>query len=226
MVNEVEFMRNNLLPLPREADDEKSQSHSSFATTKSYGIDIGPRLKADLLSQLRSDVSLLAECGVMDYSLLVGVVNLEESTYSIKANPFRYILSKKHKKQTGIQGKIIKLISFPMKTIIAPPLYLTSKLYTILGHTMSSILTLPLPYYGAGICGVDGGNLSILHGRRLGKRGVYYLGLIDFLQPWTTKKVLEREMWGLLGYDKSAVSCTDPEEYGERFIEFMSQIMI
>ena len=78
-----------------------------------------------------------------------------------------------------------------------------------------------MPYYGAGVCGVNGGVLSIQTGRRAGDRAVYYMGIIDFLQPWTTKKVMEREVKGLLGYNTKAISCVSPKDYAARFLDFI-----
>jgi hypothetical protein len=47
------------------------------------------------------------------------------------------------------------------------------------------------------------------------------MGLIDFLQPWTTRKVLERQWKSIIGYDTGAISCVDPEEYASRFLDFI-----
>jgi hypothetical protein len=90
---------------------------------------------------------------------------------------------------------------------------------------LDSIFTTPLPYYGSGTCGVDGGKLSVFHGKRRGDRAVYYMGLIDFLQPWTTRKVIERRLKGLMGYDTNAISSVTPEEYAKRFLEYMDANM-
>jgi hypothetical protein len=85
----------------------------------------------------------------------------------------------------------------------------------------SSVLTLPLPYYGAENPGVNGGVFSVVEGHRSGNRAIFFMGLIDFLQPWTTRKVLERRLKGVMGYDVHAISCVSPEEYASRFLEFI-----
>jgi hypothetical protein len=103
----------------------------------------------------------------------------------------------------------------------APVVYFGQRAAAFADTTLSSILTRPLPYYGAGICGVDGGALAMVEGTRSGKRAIYYLGLIDFLQPWTARKVLERQMKSMMGYDTHAISCVAPEEYASRFLEFI-----
>ena len=60
-----------------------------------------------------------------------------------------------------------------------------------------------------------------MQGKRRGDRAMYYMGLIDFLQPWTARKVVEKNLKGLMGYDTKAISCVDPEEYANRFLEFL-----
>ena len=80
----------------------------------------------------------------------------------------------------------------------------------------------PLPYYGADRTPVDGGSLSTLRGTRKGRHVVYYMSVIDFLQPWTVKKRLERDLKGLAGYDKSAISCVAPSDYASRFLKFVN----
>ncbi|OEU21559.1 SAICAR synthase-like protein, partial [Fragilariopsis cylindrus CCMP1102] len=89
--------------------------------------------------------------------------------------------------------------------------------------TVDTIVTYPMPYYGSGICGVDGGQFSVMHGKRKGHRAIYYMGLIDFLQPWSTRKVFERKLKGLAGYDTTAISAVTPEEYATRFLDFLDQ---
>ncbi|KAL7527907.1 hypothetical protein ACHAWF_002354 [Thalassiosira exigua] len=80
----------------------------------------------------------------------------------------------------------------------------------------------PLPYHGARLTVVDGGPLSVIDGTRRGRRATYYLGIIDFLQPWTVAKRLERDLKGWTpGTDGSAVSCAAPGDYAERFLRFV-----
>lgn len=201
-------------------------SRSLFA---SYGINIGARAKAKLLSQLRRDVSFLADSGVMDYSLLIGVVHVDDDPFKSGTSgamvPYTSNsgLTAKADSEIGlIPGEpkrvrnIFLYLLAPIRLLAAPPL--------LVYKALSTMLTVPVlvPYYGAGICGVDGGDLSVVYGRRLGHRVVYYMGLIDFLQPWTMRKVLERELKGLIGYDTKAISCVAPKEYSTRFLDFIS----
>lgn len=156
---------------------------------KNYGIHIGSRKKAALMAQLRRDVDLLNRCGVLDYSLLVGVADMEQSIQHNNSQSDRN--GNGDNQSSKVLSRLLSWIDFP------------------------------LPYYGAGKTPVDGGNLSSLVGTRNGKQVAYYLGVIDFLQPWTVKKRLERDLKGLAGYDKRAISCVAPGDYASRFLKFV-----
>mmetsp|Transcript_11652 Transcript_11652/g.27384 ORF Transcript_11652/g.27384 Transcript_11652/m.27384 type:complete len:696 (+) Transcript_11652:410-2497(+) len=80
----------------------------------------------------------------------------------------------------------------------------------------------PLPYFGAARTRVDGGPLSCMPGTMRGREVIYYLGVIDFLQPWTAAKMLERDLKGLAGMDRAAISCAAPGDYADRFLGFVN----
>ncbi len=175
------------LDLKREVEEEVKRANRDGRDRKQtisrHGICIGRKSKMALMAQLERDIDLLCRCNVLDYSLLVGVVDMEVPNGS------------RQKK---------------LSTVLVP------KCIRNLFRWMDS----PMPYYGAGTTKVDGGVFSSLRGTRKGKQVIYYLGVIDFLQPWTLKKRLERDLKGLAGYDKSAISCVAPTDYADRFLKF------
>jgi len=218
------------------------------------GFTIGATAKAALLSQLRKDVQFLTRCQVMDYSLLVGVVNTDaamgggktgapESSSFLTPEIVETILKQKkvlelleappsaaqenrrrrRLRQPKLDSALLYTLTTPVRLMLSPPVYVVRKTWNTIRLTIDSIVTAPMPYYGSGQCGVYGGKLSILNGKRKGDRAVYYLGLIDFLQPWTTRKVMERKFKGLAGYDTNAISAVTPEEYATRFLEFLDK---
>ena len=170
------------LNLKREVEIELEQAASGQKKRKQsrYGIHIGPRKKAALLAQLERDVTLLEDCGVLDYSLLVGVADMTLP-----------------KRNAGTSS--------------------TPSALQLFFRWMDA----PMPYYGAGSTKVDGGNHASIRGTLMGRDVIYYMGVIDFLQPWTVKKRLERDLKGLAGYDKTAISCVAPSDYSTRFLSFI-----
>ena len=202
------------------SSDRKSRPHSG------YGLNLGAKSKAAFMSQLRHDVKLLVESQVMDYSLLVGIVAMDaHHSLKLSGNTGGEITlqgERQTKKRTAKADEVVlRALAVPFRLLISPPLFCARKLWSLSQWTASSVVTAPLPYYGSGWCGVDGGALSVIYGHRRGRRAVYYMGLIDFLQPWTTRKVLERQLKGLMGYDRNAISSVTPEEYASRFLEFI-----
>jgi hypothetical protein len=51
---------------------------------------------------------------------------------------------------------------------------------------------------------------------------MYYLGVINFLQPWTVKKRLERDLKGLAGFDKSKSSYVALADFAALFLKFVN----
>ena len=215
------------LDLSNEVDLIKSKNG------KEYGITLGVASKSSLLAQLRKDVKLLVDCNVMDYSLLVGIVHMDDhhkndirnaiTTMNQQDRIFDQIEYNQQKRRHNnkLDHDVLYILSTPVRLILSPPTYLARKAWNLMRLTVDSIFTTPLPYYGSGTCGVDGGKLSVFHGKRRGDRAIYYMGLIDFLQPWTTRKVIERQLKGLIGYDTKAISSVTPEEYASRFLDYM-----
>lgn len=184
-----------------------------------------------LLSQLREDVRLLVDCGVMDYSLLVGVVDMAGKHKQLEYNREAMIAMQKQDIQLDrleapvpkkkFDKRALSFLAAPIRLLLAPPMSFARQARYTSRNIISSVITLPLPYYGSGNCVVNGGAYAKFHGKRRGERALYYMGLIDFLQPWTTRKRVERRLKGLIGYDTTAVSCVDPEAYAQRFLEFL-----
>ena len=170
--------------LERSLDREDGMGRRRRRPAKDrFGISVGRSRKSRLMAQLRRDVDLLRRCSVLDYSLLVGVADMESRRPHDEGSP-----------QAGFLR--------PMKSLFR---WIDS----------------PLPYFGASRTGVDGGPLSRMPGTMGGGDVTYYLGVIDFLQPWTAAKMLERDLKGLAGMDRAAISCAAPGDYAERFLGFV-----
>ncbi|KAL6064144.1 Phosphatidylinositol-4-phosphate 5-kinase [Balamuthia mandrillaris] len=56
---------------------------------------------------------------------------------------------------------------------------------------------------------------------RMPKNAIYYCAIIDILQPYNTKKVLEHNMKALV-YNKDGISVCSPQKYVERFLRFIT----
>ena len=120
--------------------------------------------------------------------------------------------------------KVFHTCTKPVRILLSPTYWMIKKIHDITRiSVLDTIVTYPMPYYGSDQCVIDGGKYSVLHGYRHDHRAVYYIGLIDFLQPWTTRKVIEQKLKGLAGYDTDAISAVPPDEYAKRFLLFLDQ---
>ena len=176
------------------------------------GLHIGRGAKAAFMSQLRRDVKLLADCKLIDYSLLVGIVVETAKAPSIQdlvVSTFADGVDQQ--KQTNLVGKILT----PIKVLLTPPVFLAKTAFV----SAKRSATWPLPYYGSELCGIEAGRLSHIQGERLGRKALYYFGLIDFLQPFNWKKEIEWK-WKALRYGEG-FSCVPPDEYAQRFLDFI-----
>lgn len=211
------------LDLAREV--KLMRSLSKKARSPGYGIDIGATSKAALMEQLRRDVAFLVACQVIDYSLLIGVakesLGLSEADLRAmdrgKEGQMRLTLLKKGTSGAMVLSGLLK----PVRLILTPPLFLSRKSWKV----AQRLLDIPNPFYGTGLCGVDGGPFTHVPGRRMGSNAMYYFGLIDFLQPFNTKKNIEYRLKSLV-YDDKTFSCVPPEEYAERFLKFLDEHIV
>eukprot|EP00602_Paraphysomonas_sp_CaronLab_P007267 CAMPEP_0185035428 /NCGR_PEP_ID=MMETSP1103-20130426/26766_1 /TAXON_ID=36769 /ORGANISM="Paraphysomonas bandaiensis, Strain Caron Lab Isolate" /LENGTH=726 /DNA_ID=CAMNT_0027572497 /DNA_START=540 /DNA_END=2720 /DNA_ORIENTATION=+ len=147
-------------------------------------ISLRPRDAVNVLDIIKKDSNLLAELGVMDYSLIVGI---KKRTFDITAededdgNSSRELLSSEFYSQpTGGSGLRFstgkkKYSSFRAKSVSGP--------------------------------------------------AVYYMGIVDFLQDWNTRKKIERAVKVYIGrHDPHGISVMKPQPYRDRFQLKMEQI--
>lgn len=69
---------------------------------------------------------------------------------------------------------------------------------------------------------IDNPSLARLPGVRRGYPVTFYLGIIDFLQPFNSVKYVEwraKSLW----YEAESYSCVPPESYAKRFLEALEQ---
>jgi len=213
------------LDLAREVELVHTLQHKGrYPKAQGHGINIGSSAKSDLMTQLRKDVNFLVACGVMDYSLLVGVEK-RKATHAgggFDASDLRLIdQGRTGQLQLALMSKdnpaaaLVAQFVNPVRTVLGPPLLLASRVLAFLDN----------PYHGPTETAVDTGPLSHIPGKRLGSPATYYFGVIDFLQPYNARKALEYRLKSV-AYEKSSFSCVPPKEYGERFLRFLDEHIV
>lgn len=165
-----------------------------------------------ILAQLDADSHWLREQRIMDYSLLIGltrigatrsqgrVINVLESRaagYLVDQMPQSYPVPPKD--QTSAEDHMSNT---------QPPKPLSSR-------QPPSILSLELEENRT--------RSSDPSTEEMEEADIYYLGLIDILQLYTTGKRLERKLKKFAGKDGKGISSTNPDKYQARFMRFVRE---
>ncbi|KAK4687822.1 1-phosphatidylinositol-4-phosphate 5-kinase, partial [Tremellales sp. Uapishka_1] len=180
-------------------------------------LELGPEKRALFTEQLRRDMEFLKKMRVMDYSLLVGIHNMERGNRdNLRENSltvFHPEMPVRRKpsavKPSSDASNVRKAIrrSDPKSLDVASQL----------PHADSADRRHFLFYQ-------DEGGLRATDEANQNLDQIYYLGVIDICTPYNTAKKIEH-FWKSLTEDRHMISCVDPVAYGQRFLNFMMSVM-
>ncbi|KAI9747669.1 MAG: hypothetical protein M4579_007419 [Chaenotheca gracillima] len=193
---------------------------------RNHHLEFGPSKKSMFIEQMEHDVRLLQKLKIMDYSLLIGIhdvdkgndQNLRESTLQVfqpggerADDPASSMLMRtpskleNARKARELRQIIKKEKPIPMdKTLNKMP----DQLLEERKH---------FAFYGD-----DGGFRATHEDDRPGEE-IYYLGIIDCLTHYGFVKKAEH-FWKGMSNPESQISPIPPDRYGERFINFITGI--
>jgi 1-phosphatidylinositol-4-phosphate 5-kinase len=183
-------------------------------------LELGPEKKALLTEQLRRDAAWLKSVNVMDYSLLVGIHNMQRGNRdNVRRSTLKvFIPDMPWHRRKPMHSKGTK-----------SPVAMAVRRAVGFGQTGTSALALPeddartmdrqhfLFYQNEGGLRATGEENEPLD-------KIYYLGIIDILTPYTTLKKLEH-VWKGMQTDRHKISAVSPMEYANRFFAFMKENM-
>lgn len=206
-------------------------------------IRIGAERKKLFMRQIIKDTEFLKKCEIMDYSLLVGIHEQQMCSSTAKLNSdspsdeFHPSLSKEERRRKKMMKNEEEEGDFrsshhaySKKRRFSDPhgvdVRFPEKGNRGDAHAHST-LTGGKTSDGVGEIrlrkGVNGGIQSTVNpGFR---NEVYYAGVIDILQQYTTRKRLEHMTKGL-AYGLDKISCVSPNHYAERFVRFIDSIIV
>ncbi|KAH8703946.1 multicopy suppressor of stt4 mutation [Talaromyces proteolyticus] len=189
-------------------------------------LEEGPMKREIFMAQLRRDVSLLQRLKIMDYSLLVGIHDLgrgnEEKLRDKTLQVFQpggdrdddpgtnLLIRTPSKLESARKARELRLT---LKRERPVPIQQTAAKMPdeILDERKN------LVFYS------DDGGFRATHENGQAGEEIYYLGIIDCLTPYGIVKKAEH-FWKGLSHNRNQISPIPPQQYGERFIQFMEGI--
>lgn len=184
--------------------DKEGLLDSSHTTLKDLNwleqkekIMFGPKKRRIFLEQLRADVQFLKNINAMDYSLLLGIHDVQKGNSNTITN-LSVFDPKSNSKNDLIKTNprdIDREADLPARNFPG-----RSK-YIFYGHD-------------GGIRGTNEENEPT--------RVIYYLGIIDCLTHYSIRKKLET-LFRSVGQNRSTISAVPAKEYGDRFFQFIQK---
>ncbi|KAK7208307.1 hypothetical protein BZA70DRAFT_233600, partial [Myxozyma melibiosi] len=205
--------------------DESKLATNKNATMKDLNwqrrdkhISLGPRKRELFIKQLEIDVKLLERLHIMDYSLLIGIHDIQKgNTEGIRDSTL-----------TVFQPDTQMLDRTPSKMERDRRVSLRRAFSTANQASAEQVLNVlrqdEYPGRKNFIFYADDGGLRATNEHDLPLNEIYYLGVIDCLTNYSLVKKLET-FWKGLSHSREKLSAVPPVEYGERFFKFISSIV-
>lgn len=200
---------------------------------------IGNRSGKALFDQLRADSLFLKSLGIMDYSLLMGVVDIEFVVEQSRRNTATSV--------SGPTDSRRSLASFMSTESSDRNLVHDDTMSDAAtdgggggrklsheanesGHSVRSLRHASdgesSEHLGLGLSSSAHPQHSMRKSKRIFGPGYYYVGIIDILQTWTLQKRMERFLKvNLQRCDPDGLSAIDPEQYQRRFEAKLREII-
>jgi 1-phosphatidylinositol-4-phosphate 5-kinase len=182
-------------------------------------LELGPEKRALLTEQLRRDMEFLKRIHVMDYSLLVGIHNMERGNRdNLRGNTlavFHPHTAPVHRKPSAVKSHG-EAHNIRRAVGRADPQRLLD-------------CSAQLPEDGSAdrrhfLFYQDEGGMRATDEQNNDMDMIYYLGVIDICTPYNTSKRIEHA-WKSMTENAVTISCVDPVTYGHRFFDFLQSVM-
>ncbi|XP_072271022.1 phosphatidylinositol 5-phosphate 4-kinase type-2 beta isoform X1 [Pyxicephalus adspersus] len=190
----------------REASDkEKAKDLPTFKDNdflnEGQKLHVGEENKKIFLEKLKRDVEFLSVLKIMDYSLLVGLHDVD------RAEQEEMEVEEKTEEEECEDGAGIPICSYG-----TPP------------DSPGNLLNFPR-FFGPGEFDPSVDVYAMKSHESAPKKEVYFMAIIDILTPYDAKKKAAHAAKTVKHGAGAEISTVNPEQYSKRFIEFMSNIL-
>ncbi|CCD24139.1 1-phosphatidylinositol-4-phosphate 5-kinase NDAI_0C04800 [Naumovozyma dairenensis CBS 421] len=168
-------------------------------------INFGPVKKKMFLDQLKKDVTLLSKLNTMDYSLLLGIHDINKNQEFLIPESGS-IFDEEHQQQPLQQQVQHQQQKQRMSVMVGTG-----------GSNIPMNKTVVPHYFKQNEGGIISSNELNMDGKE-----IYYVGIIDCLTNYSIMKKLEA-FWRSLNHDPKTVSAVPPKDYGDRFYKFIEK---
>ncbi|KAJ4365909.1 Phosphatidylinositol-4-phosphate 5-kinase [Neocucurbitaria cava] len=189
-------------------------------------LEFGPTKKHMFIEQMQKDVQLLQKLHIMDYSLLIGIHDLEKGNEENLRDKTLQVFSPGGEEVPDPQPN--QLMRTPSKLESARKarelrqMVKTQKPVPMQQTQSKMPDELQVPKRNFYFYSDDGGFRATHEDDNPGEE-IYYLGIIDCLTHYSIIKRMEHFIKGLANTE-SQISAIPPERYGDRFVKFISGV--
>uniref|UniRef100_A0A8D2QVC2 Phosphatidylinositol-5-phosphate 4-kinase type 2 beta n=1 Tax=Zosterops lateralis melanops TaxID=1220523 RepID=A0A8D2QVC2_ZOSLA len=192
----------------REASDkEKAKDLPTFKDNdflnEGQKLHVGEESKKNFLEKLKRDVEFLAQLKIMDYSLLVGIHDVDRAEQEEMEVEER--AEDEECENDGLGGN-------PISSYGTPP------------DSPGNLLNYPR-FFGPGEFDPSVDVYAMKSHESAPRKEVYFMAIIDILTPYDTKKKAAHAAKTVKHGAGAEISTVNPEQYSKRFNEFISNIL-
>ena len=194
---------------------------------RDYHLEFDPNVKQIFVDQLKRDVGLLQRLHIMDYSLLVGIHDMDKGNEENLRETTLKVFQPGGDREDDMPSMLTRTPSRLENAKKARALRLTLKKerpmpINLLNTKMPDAMSSGDERHDRLFYRHDGG-VRATHEDGTPGELIYYLGVIDCLTHYGFVKRLEH-FWKGLHDNRSQISPVPPQAYGDRFINFITGI--
>ncbi|KAI7874752.1 SAICAR synthase-like protein [Lichtheimia hyalospora FSU 10163] len=179
-------------------------------TARSQKLQLGPEKKNVLIQQLERDIALLTSMNIMDYSMLVGIHDMERENTDDPEDQHLHIVRTEHMGSADSTRRASKA-TFVRNALKNTNSRLLDK------KELPKRLSMERKHC---VFYADDGGFQATNADNQSESLLYFIGIIDILTPYNKRKKTEH-FWKSITQDKHTISSVPAGEYGERFMHFM-----